>query len=300
MRKRSNMKLVFPSHKERMRAVMAYKTILLHLDGGARDDMRLDIAMGLTAFDEAHLIVLRTIPYLANPAFGAYAIGAAAAIAQAEREYFESAEEEAERLRETIERRAQQEGVSLEWRLEKGYAEEILPVHARYADLTIMGQTDPDAEDAARARGVPVQTVTDSGRPLLVIPYAGDFKAPGRRPLIAWNGSREASRAVHDAMPFLKRADKVFVLSIDPPSHAHIAGFDISAHLARHGVNAEAKRNVSSDISAGDVLLSECADLGADMIVMGAYGHSRLREFILGGVSQHLLQTMTVPVFMSH
>ena len=184
----------------------------------------------------------------------------------------------------------------------KKFAEDIVPVHARYADLTIMGQTDPepDAGDATPARGLQVQTATDSGRPLLIIPYAGDFKAPGRHMLIAWNGSREASRAVHDALPLLKRAERVSVLSISPPAEDHIAGFDISAQLARHGVNAEAKRNVSSDISAGDVLLSECADLGADMIVMGAYGHSRLREFILGGVSQHLLETMTVPVFMAH
>ncbi len=101
-------------------------------------------------------------------------------------------------------------------------------------------------------------------------------------------------------MPLLRRADKVSILSIDPPEDAHIAGFDISAHLARHGVNTEAVRTVSGDISVGDILLSESADLDADMIVMGAYGHSRLREFILGGVSQHLLETMTVPVFMAH
>ncbi len=273
---------------------MAYKSILLHLDGGKRDDIRLDIAMKLTAFDQAHLIALRTIPRPENLGFGVFFIGAAE---DAGRVNLECAQEEAKSLRGKIEQRAEQEGVSLEWRLEKGCAKDIVPVHARYADITIVGQTDPDAEDTARERGLPVQTVIESGRPLLVIPYAGEFESLGKRPLIAWNGSREASRAVHDAMPLLRRADKVLVLIIE---HDHIAGFDILAHLSRHGVNAEARCVVSSDISVGDLLLSECFDLSADMIVMGAYGHSRLRESVLGGVSQLLLETMTVPVFMTH
>ena len=279
---------------------MAYKTILQLLDGSERDDMRLEIAFSYAAVDQSHLIVLRCIPPLAYPPLGVFAVGAVGAIAEAERDYFTDAQQQAKRLRGTVEQRAESHGVSLEWRLEKGFADDILPLQARYADMVIMGQADPDSEDAAQTRGLPVHTVTASGRPLLVIPYAGNFAAPAKYPLIAWNGSREASRAVHDAMPLLRRADKVSILSIDPPDDAHIAGFDISAHLARHGVNAEAVRTVSGDISIGDILLSECADLGSDMIVMGAYGHSRLREFILGGVSQHILETMTVPVFMAH
>ena len=147
---RRSLELENTSCKERKRAGMAYKTILLYLDGGKRDDMRLDIAIELAAFDQAHLIALRNIPRLAHPALGAYAIGAVAAIADAERDYFDNAEEDAKRLRENIERRVEQAGISFEWRLEKNFAEDIVPVHARYADLTIMGQTDPepDAGDA--------------------------------------------------------------------------------------------------------------------------------------------------------
>ena len=111
---------------------------------------------------------------------------------------------------------------------------------------------------------------------------------------------REAARSVHDAMPLLKEANSVSVLSVNPQADNHIAGFDISAQLARHGVNTETVRTVSDDVSVGDLLLSEAADLGSDLIVMGGYGRSRLREFILGGVSQTLMSTMTVPVFMSH
>ncbi len=279
---------------------MAFKSILLHLDGGTRDDVRLDAALMLAARDEAHLTALCTIPPLANGPYAVYAIGAVQAIADAEREYLAEARDKAEQLREGAEAKAKSAGVVFEWRVAEGFGEDIVPLHARYADLAIVGQADPDAADAARARRVPVQTVIEAGRPLLVIPYAGSFKTLGRRPLIAWNGSREAARAVHDALPILKRAETVFVLSIDAPAEDHIAGFDISASLARHDVKAEAMRTVSSDISAGDILLSECAELGADMIVMGAYGHSRLREFVLGGVSELLFDTMTVPLFMAH
>ena len=101
-------------------------------------------------------------------------------------------------------------------------------------------------------------------------------------------------------MPFLERAELAAVLSINPSQPDHIAGFDISNQIARHSGKAEAVRTVSSDVSVGDLLLSEAADLGADMIVMGAYGHSRLREFILRGASRHILECMTVPVFLSH
>jgi hypothetical protein len=235
---------------------MAFKTILLHLDGGGRDDARLDIALGLAAQDEAHLVALCTIPPIAGGAYGVYAIGAVQAIAEAERVYFEEARAEAGKLRERVAAAADKAGVTLEWRLAEGYAEDIVPLQARYADLAIVGQADPDAADVVRARRVPVETAMQAGGPILVVPYAGAAAAPGKRPLIAWNGSREATRAVHDALPILRRADSVAVLSIDPSDSGHIAGFDIPAALARHGVTAEARRTVSSDVSPGDILLS--------------------------------------------
>ena len=165
---------------------------------------------------------------------------------------------------------------------------------------TIMGQSNPDEDVAPTTRTLPIHTVMDSGRPLLVVPYAGTFATVGKRVLVAWNGGREASRAVHDALPILEGAELVSVLSINPKGEDHFPGFDISVELARHGVKTEALRTVSGYVSVGDLLLSEAADLSVDMIVMGAYGHSRLREFILGGASQQLMDSMTVPVFMSH
>jgi len=120
--------------------------------------------------------------------------------------------------------------------------------------------------------------------------------------LVAWNGSREATRAVHDALPLLRRAEKVTVLSIDPDEDAEprLPGADVSLHLARHGVTAQAATIAGTDVAVGDLLLSYAADHDIDLIVMGAYGHTRLREVVLGGATRTLLRHMTVPVLMSH
>jgi len=115
----------------------------------------------------------------------------------------------------------------------------------------------------------------------------------GQRVVVGWNSTREAARAVNDAMPLLVAAEVVTVLTIDareaPLGHGQLPGADISLHLARHGVKAQVEQTVSADLSVGDVLLSRAADLGADLLVMGAYGHSRLRELLLGGATRTLL-----------
>jgi nucleotide-binding universal stress UspA family protein len=143
-----------------------------------------------------------------------------------------------------------------------------------------------------------------SGRPILVVPYAGRFETVGRCVLIAWNVSREAARAVADAMPLLAAADVVTVLAVDPPpgpgGDGDLPGADIALHLGRHGVEAQIERTVSADVPIGEVLLSRAADLGADLLVMGAYGHSRTRELLLGGATRSILASMTIPVLMSH
>ena len=139
-----------------------------------------------------------------------------------------------------------------------------------------------------------------SGRPVLVVPYAGRHEGLGSRVLVAWNASREAARAVHDALPLLTRARSVVVLAVDPPDEDHIPGADIAAHLAHHGVHVEARHTVAPDIEVGDELLNLISDLGADLLVMGAYGRSRWREAVFGGATRHILAHMTVPVLMAH
>jgi nucleotide-binding universal stress UspA family protein len=120
--------------------------------------------------------------------------------------------------------------------------------------------------------------------------------------MVCWDGSRAATRAIADAMPLLKRAKRIEVLIVanERGKHDEIEGVDMGAHLARHGLNVEIKREQIGDIDVADVILSHAADTEASFIVMGGYGHSRLREFVLGGVTRTILQSMTVPVLMSH
>ena len=140
----------------------------------------------------------------------------------------------------------------------------------------------------------------NSCRPVIAVPFAGKFKTLGKRVLVAWNGTREAARATHDALPFLTHADKVVVLSVNASGKVHIPGADISTHLARHGVDVEIHNREGNDVSVGDAILNAVSDYGADLLVIGAYGHSRVRELVLGGVTRHLLRHMTIPVLMSH
>ena len=148
--------------------------------------------------------------------------------------------------------------------------------------------------------------VLASGRPVLVVPYVGTYPRVGDRVMIAWDASREAARAVADALPLLQAAQQVITLSANPDSggrsdrHGDLPGADIARHLARHGVRVEAQRLSAKEISIADMLLNRIADEGIDLLVMGAYGHARVREIWLGGVTRRLMQHMTVPVFISH
>ena len=143
----------------------------------------------------------------------------------------------------------------------------------------------------------------ESGRPVLLVPHYGHFAHCGRRALIGWNGTREAARAAFDAVPILKHADVVYVSRIDAEESEEeggaYPGAELAKALARHGIKTTAERLARSEVDAGEALLSHASDVGADLIVMGAYGHGRLREFILGGATRTILQSMTVPVLMS-
>jgi nucleotide-binding universal stress UspA family protein len=143
-----------------------------------------------------------------------------------------------------------------------------------------------------------------TGRPIFVVPYTGTFTNIGRKVLVGWDASREATRAVHDAMPLLAGASSVTVITIDAKEtedgHGEIPGADIALHLARHGVSANVERTVSADVGIGNTLLSRANDLEADLLVMGAYGHSRVHELLLGGATRTVLAGMTLPVLMAH
>ncbi|MGH7063669.1 MAG: universal stress protein, partial [Stellaceae bacterium] len=278
------------------------KDLLVVLDRAADVAERIAVAAALAERSAAHLVGLYPVPDPAFPARAGYLD--MALIESAYEEFRLRASVDADRMRETFEHAAQLRGLSFEWRAAGESWDGDPALHARYADLTILGQVDPGNPEMAAFRPHPERITLASGRPILMVPYAGHFETIGRRVLVGWDASREATRAVSDAMPLLEAADQVTVLAIDPeggPSgHGELPGADISLHLARHGVKAAIERTVSADVPVGDVLLSRAADLGADLLVMGAYGHSRARELLLGGATRTVLSSMTLPVLMSH
>ena len=170
---------------------------------------------------------------------------------------------------------------------------------ARRFDLVVVGQAQRESgpADDLLIEGA----LFESGRPLVVVPYIQRRGITLERVLACWDGSRTAARAIGDAMPFLERAKAVeIVIVAEERKSEEMTGANMSAHLVRHGVAASVKRVAKGDIAIQDALLSYAADSGADFMVMGGYGHSRLREFILGGVTRGILASMTVPVLMSH
>jgi nucleotide-binding universal stress UspA family protein len=191
-----------------------------------------------------------------------------------------------------------QENLDGEWQLAVGPPAHYVTRRAQAADLVILGQRTPDH---ATGLDAPEEVVLACGRPVLIVPYAGHIERIGEVAVVAWNGSREAARAAQDALPLLTASASVTVLLVNPEEEADKEDADnLVAHLARHGLNAK-KLVVQGDILAvSDTILARVTGLGADLLVMGAYGHSRLREMILGGVTQDVLRNMNVPVLMAH
>lgn len=168
---------------------------------------------------------------------------------------------------------------------------------ARCNDLVVIGQTDPEEPTPAVTPDFPDHVMLNSGRPALIVPYAGHFDRFGSKLMIAWDASVAATRAVANALPILRRAEiiEVVVFNADDPQ----LGPDVAQYLAHHNIEANVIRQ-ETDIDVGDALLSMAIDLNSDSIVMGAYGHWRLRERLLGGVTRTVLESMTIPVLASH
>ena len=171
---------------------------------------------------------------------------------------------------------------------------------ARRFDLAVVGQAEPDK--AAPEELIAEGALFASGRPVLIVPYIQKTGLTLDRVMVCWDASRNAARAIADAMPFLKRARAIDVVIVasERVKSDEIPGADIGQHLARHDLNVEVKRIVAPDTDVASTLLSHAADTSADFIVMGGYGHSRLREFILGGATRGILASMTLPTLMSH
>lgn len=186
------------------------------------------------------------------------------------------------------------------WTMLDALAADAVIARARYADLAVLAQPAPEESDAATDYDTPAEIVMALGRPVLMVPYAGTFADTGRRILAAWSGTRESARAFADALPFLAGASEVTVLTVNPRSDAAPMEADLQKWLAAHGIKGKVRTAHTKDIEVGDVLLSAAADMSADLIVMGAYGRSRLRELVLGGATHSIFRHMTAPVLMSH
>jgi len=211
----------------------------------------------------------------------------------------------ADQIKEIFSARCEKSGVKSEWRCDKVHHGDVtseVTGQALCSDLIVVGQR---ADEGYRhGDDLPSRVVMETGRPVLIVPHSGSFKTVGSRAVVAWNGSREAARAALDSVPLLRNAKSVRVLAIDPKcrgGYDSIAlGDEIALCLARHDIKAEVTVTRSDGVTAGDELLNRLADEGCDLLVMGCYGHSRLRETLFGGMTQNLLEHMTAPVLMSH
>jgi nucleotide-binding universal stress UspA family protein len=275
---------------------MDYKSIVVFLDSSRRSDARMDFAVDLALRHGAHLsgvyVEFSTLfPAGPDPAAGML-------LAKLD-EYLAVERSRTERRFAEAARRA---GLAYDWSFLRGPDARLAPVRARTCDLAIVGQTDPDDPESKFAAGFPETVVMGAGRPVLFAPYTGPLATDFRRVLVAWDGSREAARAVADALPLLVRATSVAVVSVEAMSDPRetLPRLDVGGYLSRNGVKAEIQVIPGVEISVGEWLLSQAASVSADLMVTGAYGHARMREWILGGVTRTLLRSMPLPVLMSH
>ncbi|HEY1151485.1 MAG TPA: universal stress protein [Pseudoduganella sp.] len=278
-----------------------YKTILLHADASRSAPERLKLAAMLAGQQQAHLIcaamtgisryVYRQHEQLPHDVIRPDLAQALTARTQ--------------QMLEEFGHKAASLGVqSCEQRLVQDDAYGGLVLQSRYADLVIIGQADrDDPATGALLQDLPEFVVLNTCRPVLLVPSAGHSSTIANNILVAWNGSTQAARAIAQALPLLRNASRVVIGIVDPvigqDEHGEEPGADIGLYLARHGVNVEVKCQASEG-DAGGALLDMAGRAQADLLVMGAYGHARFREILLGGATRTVLNTMTLPVLLSH
>ena len=277
-----------------------YKTILVHVDETARSARRIDVAARLANSYDAHLVgaaVTGLASYLLPEAGldpGASAIAFP----------IEELHAEADRVLDLFDRRAAEQGVrSFERRRIDDEAGTGISLHARYCDLVVISQCALDEFTPRLRTDFPEYVILNCVRPVLVLPSKGVTGEIGQRITVAWNGSSNALHAVTSAIPMLQRAQLVNLVVFDPvidiDQHGDVPGADIGLYLARHGIRLDVT-TAHAGGDAGEALLSFAADHGTDMIVMGAYGHSRFSEILLGGASRTALLSSPIPLWMAH
>jgi nucleotide-binding universal stress UspA family protein len=273
---------------------MAYKDLLVHLDGDERSEVRLAVAMKIAGRFGARLtgVYGESDPHVLSTASRdpAAALGATAA-----------------RVEASFRSQTKAEGIDAAWQTamtvnDMELIKRVLFL-ARHADLVVLGQSDPESSKVSVPSDLAEQVILNCGRPVLVVPYAGRFVDVGERVMVAWNGSREAARALNDSLPLLARAKHVTLVAINPNVSRKEYGEEpfrpIASHLDAHGIAAHCESLWVEDIGA-DVLLSRLTDEAIDLLVMGAHGHYGFPYLHRGGSTRQVLRYMTVPVLMSH
>jgi nucleotide-binding universal stress UspA family protein len=260
---------------------MSIKSILVYLSQKDRAEAVLDVAMGFASRHDAHLAGLHVISGTGE-------------------DDVPGMPDKAEALERVFRKRSEKAGVAHEWSCTDGDPERVVALQSRCHDLLVVGQTNPASESPIWPHQSLEKILIHSGRPVVLVPYQGRFAKVGNRVLIGWDGTREAGRAVSNAMPFLEKAQEAIVLVVDLRRGDALSVDDLVSCLEHHGVNVEARGARSQGRAIGDMLLSESQDLDCDLLVMGAYGHSRLREHVFGGPTYDVLKHMSVPVLMSH
>jgi nucleotide-binding universal stress UspA family protein len=275
---------------------MSYKSMTVCLDNSAGSVRLLDFALSLAAQNNAHLTGLH-LTYAPIILSDPYAVWEPMML-----EWEESAQTKQEQAREKFIAAAAKAGVSADFSAYRSTDLRAVIAHARASDLTIVGQRNQGDDQGDLGNNFPMSFVLKLGRPVLFFPYIGNVSTKFNSIIVAWDGGREAARAMADAMPFLKLAQQVKILSISEHNDEDhdLPDIDIAAYLAKHKVKVDIERNENVQVAPADWLLSRAADSGADLLVMGAYGHNRLTELILGGVTRTVMRQMTLPVLMSH
>jgi nucleotide-binding universal stress UspA family protein len=276
---------------------MAWKSLLVHVDDAPSCRSRLDVAFRLARQFDAGIVGAYLVPGTTLTPSGAALLPSA--VATDRLDGYRDAQHDAQAAFENAARAA---GIrDITWRAPAGPVVDAAILAARCADLVVLSQRDPTARTADNLVS---QVVLGCGHPVVVVPYIGAPVDFGDRVLVGWDGGREAARAVADAMPLLERAQKVDVIAVDSDNDddvdERLSVARLTAWLAAHGVAAEIDRQESGNVGIGEWLLSRVADLSANLVVMGGYGHPRIRELVLGGVTRTMLRSMTVPVLMSH
>ena len=277
---------------------MAIKNILIHIDSSPSCEHRLSTAIQLATQHKAHLLGIYVIPDFPEPTYYEAQISVDI-IAEIDKEALETAKFTQRKYVDI----ASKAGFSLTIDIAKGNLISVLDDYARFNDLLVLGQNNPD-ESQVMSEALADNLVLEAGTPCLVVPHTSSRQFAAKRILVAWNASREAARTLKDAMPILRVADYVEVLQINPPEDEadkdNIHGKSVSSFLIQHGIKPHIEVKTNNKTKPGDAIIARAAEIDADIIVMGAYGHSRLREIILGGVTRKLLRQMTIPVFISH